>query len=841
VSGELVPGSRIGGFEVVAPLGRGGMGVVYEAKDAAGRHVALKLLPATLEHNLEAIERFEREARRAASVSHANVVRIHGVVASPAGRALVMELVRGESLQQAIARRGRLPWQEVAALGAKLARALAAVHGKDLVHRDVKPANVLLCEDGEPKLADFGLARRVKTESVHLTRTGEIVGSFAFLPPEQANDSAQADGRADLYGLGATIYTALTGKTPFEGEGMALALKIMDEPPPSPRALAPDVPAALDELVRALLAKKPGERPGALEVASALEALGRGARSPFKKPVARSWAPLVVGLLLAAAVLALFVTRRRPAPVVARAFEPLLDALDPESPGIERALAAARAELATAPGGAALAWRIDLVEAETAWLRGDLARVASLTAALPADARADRLAALWSTDAGPPAEALAALAPVASASELLARAFALVRLGRAADGLAALQEARRAGGDRFHARAALVLAAAGLFEKAEAVPLGEITGDVVPVRAAILAAHELRGQSWADARPHVRVLAATSSPWRDALVAPVLSLCRARAAPESKVGSELEDLEDRFERCSMAFELAATLSPGEVPSPVLSEVAYELGLRVAGTDVLLAFRAHRFVVLHATPAFQDLAALGLADVVSNADSPVPFDQAVAALALALEKTRHPEHVVWKEVLFYRGKKMFEEARRVAYGHPGYPLVDLYAASFRLEAGELDEARKIYERLRVTDDFYPYETWFYHRNLALLLQQPGASREDLERAAAAARRAGEVPTELGYQREAWAVEGDILDRLGRFDEAVLAWRKDYDVRPRSTVRRRIARLLLAAGKRDEALAELEKDPGSADLSGRVRKGEDVMDELLRTQGNAADEF
>ncbi len=257
-------------------------------------------------------------------------------------------------------------------------------------------------------------------------------------------------------------------------------------------------------------------------------------------------------------------------------------------------------------------------------------------------------------------------------------------------------------------------------------------------------------------------------------------------------------------------------------------------------DHARSFRAHLFALRHANaPDVADGASVGVAEEAGSVQPLLPVEEALEAFDLALAKTGHVERILWKKILFLASRNMVVEARNLAFDHPGLPLVDLYAAQFRLDAGELDEARAIYARLRISSEFYGYELWKYHSNYARLLAQPGASRDDLERALQEARLAVEADQET--RRGGLAIEGDVLEKLGRLDEAANAWRSVYELGGRPALRRRIARILLAAGKREEALAELEKDPDSADLASRGRKGDDITDELVRTQGNAADDF
>jgi WD40 repeat protein len=313
---DLAPGSRLGGCRVIGLLGRGGMGVVYEAEDEQlGRTVALKVMAEAAGYDLEARERFLREARAGAAVHHRGIVAIHRAGEDRGRLFLVLDLVAGSSLEARLARTGPLPWREVIAIGAAVARALAAIHAAGLVHRDVKPANILLAEgegaDAGPRLSDFGLARGTRAGllgSRSLTATGEVVGTPEYLAPEQANAERAVDGQADLYGLGATLHALLTGEPPFHGQGIGLLKKhLLDKPRPV-RETRSEVPASLERLVLRLLDKDPAARgKGASAVADELEAIAR------EKPRRRSGAA-VLAALACAGLAAIALASTRPAP-----------------------------------------------------------------------------------------------------------------------------------------------------------------------------------------------------------------------------------------------------------------------------------------------------------------------------------------------------------------------------------------------------------------------------------------------------------------------------------------------------------------------------------------------
>jgi hypothetical protein len=265
---------RLAHFDVMRVLGRGGMGVVLEAFDSKlQRHVAIKVLDPEVAEEEISKQRFCREARAAASVTHENVVAVHQVEKVPEkGIAfLVMQLISGETLEQRLQREKKLPLNEIVRISMEAARGLAAAHSQGLIHRDIKPGNILL----EPplqkvKLTDFGLARIA--EDVKLTRTGFVSGTPLYMAPEQAL-GAEPDLRSDLFSLGAIIYEMAAGQPPFTGNSALAILKQITEVKHRPlKEMNPDAPEWLGEIVDDLLAKKPADRyDSATDLAEVLE------------------------------------------------------------------------------------------------------------------------------------------------------------------------------------------------------------------------------------------------------------------------------------------------------------------------------------------------------------------------------------------------------------------------------------------------------------------------------------------------------------------------------------------------------------------------------------------
>jgi WD40 repeat protein len=275
----------LGGYEVREVLGQGGMGVVLKAYDPAlHRLVAIKVMGPAVAGSATARRRFIREAQAAAAVCHEHVVAVHGVHEADGLPYLVMQYVRGESLQQRLDRAGPLPAQEVVRIGLQTAQGLAAAHARGLIHRDVKPANLLLEGDlAKVKVTDFGLARTA--DDVGLTQAGVVAGTPEYMPPEQARGEA-VDHRADLFGLGAALYACCTGRPPFRAATpLAVLRQVNDQAPVPLRQLNPDMPAWLEALIARLMAKAPADRlPSAAAVALLLEGFLAHVRQPATVP-----------------------------------------------------------------------------------------------------------------------------------------------------------------------------------------------------------------------------------------------------------------------------------------------------------------------------------------------------------------------------------------------------------------------------------------------------------------------------------------------------------------------------------------------------------------------------
>jgi len=372
---------RLGAYDILEVIGRGGMGVVLKGFDPElNRHVAIKILAPQLANSAAARQRFAREARAAAAVVHEHVVAIHAVVTTAVLPYLVMPYCPGESLQERIDRLGALELKEILRIGVQVAEGLAAAHAQGLVHRDVKPANMLL-ENGveRVKITDFGLARAIDDASV--THSGYLAGTPQYMAPEQARGEV-VDHRADLFSLGSVLYAMATGNPPFRAETTLAILRRLCEDTPRPMSEANgEIPEWFEEIVEKLHAKDRAERfQTAREVADLLgqylahlqqpKIVPRPPHLGYRAPAVRAaqrrrrlWfvgatVSLGVGLSIAAAILPRFLATetpplpaarspaREPAVANAPALETTAEEWDPAAPDINR-IWAGLAELET--------------------------------------------------------------------------------------------------------------------------------------------------------------------------------------------------------------------------------------------------------------------------------------------------------------------------------------------------------------------------------------------------------------------------------------------------------------------------------------------------------------
>src|SRR5262245_20687283 len=334
----LAAGNQLGPYEILAPVGAGGMGEVYRAKDTRlGRDVALKVLPAHMSSSAELRQRLEREAKTISQLSHPHICMLHDVGHQNGTDYLVMEFLEGETLADRLSK-GPLSMEQALKIGIEVAGALDAAHRSGIVHRDLKPGNIMLTKTGV-KLLDFGLAKlAAPTEkeisqatslptamqaSQPLTSRGTILGTFQYMAPEQL-EGREADSRSDIFAFGCVLYEMLTGKKAFSGHSQAsLITSIMGSEPPPISSIQPMVPASLDRIVKGCLAKEPEQRwSTAHDVMLQLQWIAEGgSMAGVPAPVVArrknreklSWA-VAAAAILAAATFAYGYARRAPKP-----------------------------------------------------------------------------------------------------------------------------------------------------------------------------------------------------------------------------------------------------------------------------------------------------------------------------------------------------------------------------------------------------------------------------------------------------------------------------------------------------------------------------------------------
>src|SRR3984885_4625152 len=337
----LTPGSKLGPYEVLSPLGAGGMGEVYRAKDTRlDRTVAIKVLPSHLSSDPELRQRMEREAKAISALQHANICTLYDVGSHDGTDFLVMEYLEGQTLAERL-KKGRLPIEQFLKVGTEIAQALERAHQRGIIHRDLKPANIMLTKAGA-KLMDFGLAKpglgksdfpiaastiepftpstptmnlaSLTSASSPLTQKGSIVGTFQYMAPELLQ-GAEADARSDLFSFGCVLYEMLTGRRAFEGKSqLSVFCAILEKDPEPISASQPAAPHLLDRVIHGCLVKDPADRfQSAHDVVMDLRWVADSAASESAKPSAefnKSWAAILAALVLVFVALAAFVGYR---------------------------------------------------------------------------------------------------------------------------------------------------------------------------------------------------------------------------------------------------------------------------------------------------------------------------------------------------------------------------------------------------------------------------------------------------------------------------------------------------------------------------------------------------
>ncbi len=327
----LEPGSKLGPYEILAPLGAGGMGEVYRARDnALKREVAIKVLPAFWSRDVDRLRRFELEAQAAAALNHPNIVSIFSIGQHDGSPYIVTELLQGETLRDRL-RHGPMRLQDVMRFGTDVARGLAAAHAEGIVHRDLKPENIFLTKDGRVKILDFGLAKLIPLQKPGVdgptvtyqeyTSPGEVLGTVGYMSPEQVRGES-ADTRSDIFAVGVILYEMLTGKRAFhKATSVETMTAILNEDPPAISQSMQICPPGLQKIVSRCLAKNPEQRfQHASDLAFALEALSDSGstvmtRAQPEHTSTKKWVPIAIGVVALAIAGALVYWATRPAGV----------------------------------------------------------------------------------------------------------------------------------------------------------------------------------------------------------------------------------------------------------------------------------------------------------------------------------------------------------------------------------------------------------------------------------------------------------------------------------------------------------------------------------------------
>ena len=244
-------------YEILEKVGTGGMADVYKSKDhTLNRYVAVKVLKQEFSENANFVSKFRVEAQAAAGLMHPNIVNVYDVGEEKGIYYIVMELVDGITLKNYIAKRGRLGYKEAVTIALQVSMGLEVAHRNHIIHRDIKPQNIIISRDGKVKVTDFGIAKAATSDTI----TSNVMGSVHYTSPEQARGGF-SDEKSDVYSLGVTLYEMLTGEVPFDGETtVAIAIRHIQEPMPSPRKINPDIPYSVDQIVLKCCEKSPDRR-----------------------------------------------------------------------------------------------------------------------------------------------------------------------------------------------------------------------------------------------------------------------------------------------------------------------------------------------------------------------------------------------------------------------------------------------------------------------------------------------------------------------------------------------------------------------------------------------------
>ena len=259
----LKPGMYLQGrYEIIEKIGSGGMADVYKARcHTLNRLVAVKVLKEEFSSNESFVNRFKMEAQAAARLSHPNIVNVYDVIDEGDSHYIIMELIEGITLKSYIAKKGRLEVKETIGIAIQVAQGMSAAHQHNIIHRDIKPQNIIVSRDGKVKVADFGIARAASSNTQDLN----AMGSVHYISPEQAKGEP-VDARSDIYSLGITMFEMVTGRLPFDGENtLSVAMAHLENPITPPKVCNPDIPESLEQIILKCTEKRPEDRYGSAE------------------------------------------------------------------------------------------------------------------------------------------------------------------------------------------------------------------------------------------------------------------------------------------------------------------------------------------------------------------------------------------------------------------------------------------------------------------------------------------------------------------------------------------------------------------------------------------------
>ena len=253
--GELLNGR----YEVQQRVGMGGMADVYKAMDKTlNRYVAIKVLKAEFSLDKSFVAKFQAEARAAAGLSHPNIVSVYDVAEENGSYFIVMELIDGITLKQYIEKKGRLSIKEATSIAIQVSTGIEAAHQNNIIHRDIKPQNIIISKDGKVKIADFGIAKAISTNTN--TISSNVMGSVHYSSPEQSR-GGYLDAKSDIYSLGIVMFEMVTGRVPFDGDTtVAVAIQHLQDDIPLPREIVPEIPIGLEKIILKCTAKSPNQR-----------------------------------------------------------------------------------------------------------------------------------------------------------------------------------------------------------------------------------------------------------------------------------------------------------------------------------------------------------------------------------------------------------------------------------------------------------------------------------------------------------------------------------------------------------------------------------------------------